>query len=354
MKLKSSSKEKKDVEDKAANKSKNKHVQSNDQANGVNASSGIEVKKKFDTINRELNEKFKLNCMSSQSTSNNNQNKTTVNTSNLAPPRRALNELNELDFYNNSIDFDCDYDYDFDDEETTNLKNVRECKCCSQRPPPPSVSTARLDLLRQLKVYLELTAMYPSSSSSFGNECGGRDVVSMSVLNLKNFYSDETNGDVNSLRNHDESFISTLNNESMLSVENGGYNNNTSNNNRKKSTNEMMNNSLCIDDSRLSNEHLGQYDEENNNSKNNLLNTNINYKSIGVSSSDVANVNVKFNEKIKPLIPLNVFFDDTSDNHLNNNGSGLAKNNKCSNETFVGREWIFKEIDKVSFTIFVF
>jgi hypothetical protein len=387
MKLKSSSKEKKETDE----KTKGNKCSLKPSSIEINSGSG-ETKKKFETINRELNEKFKLNCISSSSSSNNHDKQATVTTpnsvngNNLIVAKMLLKQeldkqinnsnpyhhyrgldIKEFDFYNrnnnNSIDFDCDYDYDLDDENNNeetvtaaaaampmNTFRAKEtCKCCVRLPPPPSPSTARLDLLRQLKVYLELYAMYPSSSSS-GN---GEELVSMNALNLKNFYGDANHEDNSSMRMHDESFISTLNNESVVSTDNGVSNNN--NNNRQKLSNEMMN-SLCVDDSRFSldqGEEENEYNENGENSKINLVNGS---KSIMTAPScDTTNINSKFNEKIKPLIPLNAYIDDTSSNYLNNYGNisgSLLVANKCSIEPFVGREWIFKEIDKVSNVVF--
>jgi len=147
MKLKSGSKEKKDAEDKAksskctkqqsAIENKNSRDEINLNNNSI-SSNGIETKKKFETINRELNEKFKLNCMSSNNNNNNNKQADGSNkdNSNIAKillkhelakqmnPRRAA-DINELDLYNNSIDFDCDYDYDFDDDDDNNSDQRR-------------------------------------------------------------------------------------------------------------------------------------------------------------------------------------------------------------------------------------
>ncbi len=405
MKLKSSSKEKKETDEKTKG-SKCSIKQSSVEVNG-----GVETKKKFETINRELNEKFKLNCISSSSTSNTRDKQAaattttttpnSVNGNNLTVAKMLLKheldkqinsnpyhhyrglDIKEFDFYNknnnnSSIDFDCDYDYDLDDENN-NEETVRAtaaaaastalvgmntmraqkeaCKCCVRLPPPPSPSTARLDLLRQLKVYLELYAMYPSSSGNGGGGVVGEELVSMNALNLKNFYGDANHEDNSSMRMHDESFISTLNNESVVSTDNGVSNNN--NNNRKKLSNEMMN-SLCVDDSRFSNELLDQGEEENgDNNDNEVENSKINLVNGSKSSYDMTNINSKFDERIKPLIPLNAFIDDTSSNYLNNYGSiskssSLLAANKCSIEPFVGREWIFKEIDKVSNGLFLF
>jgi len=76
----------------------------------------------------------------------------------------------------------------------------------------------------------------------------------------------------------------------------------------------------------------------------NLDSTKINKKDQQISTSITANLNSVCSsrcDRFKPMIP-NYFFGDDTCQYLS-----------CKSEPMIGREWVFKEIGKVSFIIFI-
>ena len=272
---------------------------------------------------------------------------------------------NELDFYNNSIDFDVDFDYDYEEgtngggvvggggnSETNGTDNENavheKCKCCLHLPAPPSVSAAKLDLIKQLKIYLELIAMYPTNDHlSKDSEYPHANSITTTNTNNTNTSVTLKPEDINSLRLNDESFISTLNNESILS-----------NDVRMKRT--EMDNSLCskvdLDDEQAYIDYDANDEEEKSDEAQlALLKNSANSKSVLINKNSTGDMNnasgyLKSSEKLRPLIPLHAYFDDTSENNLSasitTSSSSLCAT-KLVNEAYIGREWLFKEIDKV-------
>ncbi|CAF1016275.1 unnamed protein product, partial [Brachionus calyciflorus] len=168
--------------------------------------------------------------------------------------------------------------------------------------PPPSVQKAKIDLLKHLKLYLELCKIYETKKMTNNN-------------NNNNCKNECIKSPTSSSSTTSNSFLSSYSFD----------NNNNTNTKKKKNIKTFINkktNSVGLDNNKSS-RNFDDYDD----SCNNFLigdevdlyldeNENINNRSLN---------NRNMFRKLKPLIPSWVFSD---------------------NEKFVGRDWLIKEIDK--------
>ena len=249
------------------------------------------------------------------------------------------------------------------------------CDCCSHLPMPPSASIAQLSLIKQLNLYLELEALLTktknenddlnkSKESNYDDDDiddnyeddDDEDIDEENIEDYddsfcRNFsFVNDINDDLKS-PNKDGSFIETNCNNSVNSKSNEPNNkfaysyelnknikattknyslNDSYNNNNRKNSNVTNNKTVCDNNSSRAEEDEFDSIDEND----------LDY----IKKMNLLNMNSKHMNKIdklKPLIPSYLFNDLI--NNLNNSNTLLSSN---SNEPLIGRDWIFKEIEK--------
>ena len=343
-------------------------------------------------INKELNEKFnKLN----RSKTINDESDLKLNKSNQSEfnlgsflnmkskeTEREQEEDNDDyyqhendDFYYNSLDLDINDELSkkMSGLDTTSA-NSYKCKCCTSLAQPPSGAVARNDLIKQLKLYLsllnkaeakpKLTLKPNSSFSSLANKASPNQYQqqqqmsqSQSLLlyaHLKQ-RSQQTCDEYidDSIRTNDESFMSTLHNESV-SVMNSTTNkvnmyiddDNEENKEEESCMSKPKGADGFINENKEEDEEMDETDEDEQTDLN-CTNDNISNRLNGNRLNEDGDLGGGFSgkcEKLKPLIPLSVYYDVCS-------GNGYS-NQQWAQEPFIAREWVFKEIDKVSFFYF--
>ena len=348
-------------------------------------------------INKELNEKFnKLNRSKTISDESdlklNKSNQSELNLGSLLNMKsketmehREQEEDNDDDYYQHENDdfYYNSLDLDINDELSKKMSgldtaastsaNSYKCKCCTSLAQPPSGAVARNDLVKQLKLYLSLLnkaeaqpklALKPNSSfSSLANKASPNQQQqqqqmsqSQSLLlyaHLKQ-RSQQTCDEYidDSIRTNDESFMSTLHNESV-SVMNSTANkvnmyiddDNEENKEEESCASKPKGADGFMGENKEEDEEMDETDEDEQTDLN-CTNDNISNRLIGNRLSEDGDLGGGFSgkcEKLKPLIPLNVYYDVCS-------GNGYG-NQQWAQEPFIAREWVFKEIDKVRFFI---
>lgn len=193
-----------------------------------------------------------------------------------------------------------------------------------EMPLPPAVPTAKLSLVKQLNLFLELEAMFMNGSLD--------DAV------LK----DELNNDLNDNSESDEFFLDDFEQDSgrneINSSSNIGYSPNKAlrmAETVKQQQQELTNiTKLPVEQASVINgDEFALIDD---------IESDVDGDDVNVANTNSEQMNVLLNlnraETLKPLIP-SYFYE--SDGHYGH--SFLNKN-----EPLIGREWVFKEIEKVS------
>ena len=185
---------------------------------------------------------------------------------------------------------------------TTNRMNVNNS---SSETPTPSLHQAKLDLLKHLKLYLELCKIY-ERKTKMSNDSLTSPTSSTTSTSILSTYSYESKDNI-------------INNTSLNNNNNSKMKSNikTFLNNKKSSLDRLDNKQdfEIIDDD----DDEDYLDDENEDDDEDEYNTEFDQNKIMTNKSIL--------NKLKPLIPFNVYSD---------------------NEKFIGRDWLFKEIDKVS------
>jgi ankyrin repeat protein len=252
----------------------------------------------------------------------------------------------------------------------------QQCECCNQLPLPPSASIAQLNLIKQLNLYLELEALITKNNNNKEEEDLNQSKESIDDDNFDDNLDDDDDEEEN-IEDYDDSFCRNFSfeNEDKLNISSGvnkcnnncklnekfaysyelktkttkNYslndsfirnNSNDNNNNNNNNTNTITttctsntnNNTNNNNSSRAEEDEFDSVDENdlnctNNNNKNRMQFLNLNNK----------NKQINKIEKLKPLIPSYMC------NDLINVNNPLLAN---LNEPLIGREWIFKEIEK--------
>ena len=183
---------------------------------------------------------------------------------------------------------------------------VDKCECCRGMPTAPSPSASRLGLVRQLNLFLELEAMLSGNSGLHANDSDTGQDIEMN----QDEDDEEDDEDQNDLEIDDSNDL-RLNRRDIQSIDR---------NNNKNDEDEA---SILYIDSQV---EKGK--------ESNMSSMNISREAAlsEFDEPDLDDPNLRMSgpkmEKLKPLMPSYCYSD--------------------LNEPLMGREWVFKEIEKVN------